>query len=90
MCCRICRRGTLNFKLETRNSLCRMFDLLADLPLLSTRAQLDDVRQFLSQRGPAADAPELLKARLLGRLTHEVEWVETYEPGLCTMLSAGG
>lgn len=67
-----------------------MYAALADLPLPSTRAQLNEVHRFLSQIGPAKHAPHAVKARLLGRLTHEVKWVRDYEPGLYNMLSAGG
>ena len=64
-----------------------MYGVLADLPLPSTEVQLEDVRSFLSARGPAGDAPGLVKARLLGRLKAEVAWLKTYEPGLCAMLA---
>ena len=37
--------------------------MLADLPVLSTPAQLQEVESFLSSGGPAADAPPLTKAR---------------------------
>ena len=37
--------------------------MLADLPVLSTPLQLDEVESFLSPDGPAADVPPLIKAR---------------------------
>ena len=37
--------------------------MLQGLPLLSTAEQLEEVSSFLSQGGPAADVPPLVKAR---------------------------
>ncbi len=43
-----------------------------------------------SSRSPViVELPPSLR-RLLGRLQHEVAWVEKYEPGLCAQLSTLG
>ena len=67
-----------------------MYEALATLPVLSTQSQLDAILEFVSGAGPAAGAPSVVRARLLARLAHEVDWVQAHEPGLCTMLSARG
>ena len=67
-----------------------MYAALVNLPLLSTSTQLKAVKQFFASGGLGASAPELVKARLLGRIRDEVDWVSKYEAGLCSSLASGG
>ena len=66
----------------------RMYAALVDLPLLSTSAQMSAVEKFFAKGGLGVNAPDLVKVRLLGRLTFEAGWVSTYEAGLCSALSS--